>query len=93
MGYKERVVTTNGYSRLQTEATDGINMAIDLVAEKIIAGEEPRTLIPFCSVDRVIKTTTMEDREDKNPYGCTAQGGGGDAVVDSAEVCLNCVGQ
>ena len=92
MSYKERVVTTKGYSRLQTEADDGINMVLDLEEKKTIKGNNPNVLIPFRSVDKVVKTTAMEDRADKNPYGCTAQGGGGEGKVDSAEVCVDCVG-
>ena len=90
MSYKERVVTTKGYSRFQTEADDGINMVLDLEEKKTIKGNDPNVLIPFRSVDRVVKTTAMEDRADRNPYGCTAQGGEG--KVDSAEVCVDCVG-
>lgn len=92
MSYKERVVTTKGYSWLQTEADDGINMVLDFERKKTIRGDDPKVLIPFYSVDRVVKTTAMEDRADKNPYGCTAQGGGGEGKVDSAEVCVDCVG-
>lgn len=92
MSYKERTVTTQGYSRLQTEADDGINMVLDLEEKKTIKGDDPKVLIPFRSVDRVVKTTAMEDRADKNPYGCTAQGGGGEGKADSAEVCVDCVG-
>ena len=92
MSYKERVVTTNGYSRLQTEADDGINMVRDLEEHKTIEGNEPKVLIPFHAVDRVVKTTAMENRDDKNPYGCVAQGGG-DSKVDSAITCTDTVGQ
>lgn len=90
MSYKERVVTTEGYSRLQTEADDGINMVRDLEEKKTIKGDDPKVLIPFHAVDRVISTKTMEDRADKNPYGCSAQGGEG--KVDSAKVCTDSVG-
>ena len=92
MSYKERVVTTKGYSRLQTEADDGINMVIDLEEKKTIKGDDLKVFIPFRSVDRVVSTKTMVDRADKNPYGCTAQGGGSEGKVDSAEVCVDCVG-
>lgn len=91
MSYKERVVTTKGYSRLQTEADDGINMVRDLEEHKTIKGDDPIVLIPFHSVDRVVKTIAMEDRADKNPYGCSAKGG--EALVDSAETCIDCVGE
>lgn len=91
MSYKERVVTADGYSRLQTKASDGINMVLDFEEKKTIKGDEPKVLIPFQAVDRVVKTTAMEDRDDKNPYGCTPKGGG-EAKVDSAEVCVDCVG-
>lgn len=95
MSYKERVVTTQGYSRLQTEADDGINMVRDLEEKKTIkSDDEPKVLIPFHAVDRVISTTAMEDRADKNPYGCTAtQGGGRNSKVDSAKACVGNVGE
>lgn len=86
MSYKERVVTSKGYSRLQTEADDGINMVTDLEAKKTIKGEdEPKVLIPYHAVDRVVKTTAMEDRADKNPYYCEPNEGG-DGVC-SSKVC------
>ena len=87
MSYKERVVTTEGYSRLQTEADDGINMVRDLEEKKTIkSDDEPKVLIPFHAVDRVVKTTTMEDKADKNPYYCEPDGGGSDSVC-SAKAC------
>lgn len=92
MSYKERIVTTKGYSRLGTEADDGMNMFRDIEEQKTIKGDEPKVLIPFHAVDRVVKTTAMEDRADKNPYGCTAEGSGGDAKVDSAKTCTDNVG-
>lgn len=91
MSYKERVVTTNGYSRLQTEADDGINMVRDLEERKTIEGGDPKVLIPFHAVDRVVKTTAMEDRTDKNPYGCVAQGGDA-GIVCNAKVCVDSAG-
>lgn len=93
MSYKERVVTTKGYSRLETEADDGINMVRDFEEYKTIKGDDPKVLIPFHAVDRVVVTKTMEDRADKNPYGCTAQGGGSESKVCSAKVCTDCVGE
>ena len=92
MSYKERVVITKGYSRLQTEASDGVNMVFDLEDNKTIKGDEPKVLIPLYSVDRVIKTTVMEERADKNPYGCTAEGGGSNAV-DKAKACEDRTGE
>ena len=86
MSYKERVVTTKGYSRLQTEADDGINMVRDFEEKKTIKGNDPNVLIPFHAVDRVIKTTAMEDRADKNPYNCDADSDGGSGVCGS-KVC------
>ena len=91
MSYKERIVTTKGYSRLGTEADDGMNMFRDMEEHKTIKGDEPKVLIPFHAVDRVVKTSAMEDRTDKNPYGCTA--GGGEAKVDSAQTCTDTVGE
>lgn len=90
MSYKERVVTTKGYSRLGTEADDGMNMFRDIEEQKTIKGDEPKALIPFHAVDRVVKTVAMEERADKNPYGCTAEGGG-EAKVDSATTCTDSV--
>lgn len=91
MSYKERVITTKGYSRLATEADDGVNMVRDLEEKKTIKSEtEPKILIPFHAVDRVVKTVAMEDREDRNPYGCEPSGGGGGASgskVCAMEVC------
>lgn len=84
MSYKERVVTTKGYSRLQNEADDGMNMAVEFENKETIKGEDPLVLIPFHSVDRVVKTTAMEDRADKNPYYCEPDGGDG---VCSSKVC------
>lgn len=85
MSYKERVIETQGYSRGGAEAVDGINMIRDLEEEKTIRSEtEPQVLIPFHAVDRVVKTTSMEDRADKNPYYCEPSGGDG---VCSSKVC------
>lgn len=92
MSYKERVVTTKGYSRLQTEASDGINMMRNFEEKQTIKGDEPKVLVPFHAVDRVVSTKTMADRDDKNPYGCVAEGGG-DSKVDSAITCTDKVGQ
>lgn len=96
MSYKERVVTTKGYSRLQTEADDSVNMVRDLEEEKTIkSDDEPKVMIPFHAVDRVVKTTAMEDRADKNPYGCTAESGGGGSrgsKVCEMQVCDGVVG-
>lgn len=84
MSYKERVVTTIGYSRLQNEASDGINMVIEFENKDTIKGDDPKVLIPFHAVDRVVKTTAMEERADKNPYYCEPDGGDG---VCSSKCC------
>lgn len=73
MSYKQVVIKTKGYSRLQTEASDGITIVFDLDAKKTIRGDDPKVLIPFHSIDRVISTQIAEDRPDRNPYGCSPQ--------------------
>lgn len=90
MSYKERVVTTKGYSRIGTEADDGMNMFRDFEEKKTISGDDPNVLIPFHAVDRAVIIKTMIDREERNPYGCTS--GGGVCVVDKAKTCTNYAG-
>lgn len=90
MSYKERVVTSVGYSRLATEAEDSIGIQRDIEAHNTIKSDDHSVLIPFHAVDRAVITTTTEDRDDKNPYGCTA--GTNVGKVDDAEVCLDYVG-
>lgn len=83
MSYKEREVTSIGYSRLGTEAEDGMLIQRDLEERKVIKGDGG-VHIPFHAVDRAVITTNMVERPDRNPYGCTAEGGG---KVCSAKVC------
>lgn len=90
MSYKERVVTSVGYSRLGTEANDSIGIQRDIESFKTIRSDDHSVLVPFHAVDRAVITTTTEDRDDKNPYGCTAVTNAG--KVDEAEVCLDCIG-
>lgn len=90
MSYKKTVITAKGYSRLQTEADGGATITFDLDARKTIRSEgNPKVLIPFHAIDRVVSTKSAIDQPDRNPYGCTPTRGG---TVGSAEVCTDCVG-
>lgn len=86
MSYKQVVTKTKGYSRLQTEASDGITMVFDLDAKKTIRGDDPKVLIPFHAIDRVISTQIAEDRPDRNPYGCIPQLAAHFVGVDNATI-------
>ena len=90
MSYKERVVESHGFSLGGAHAIDGVNMIRDLEEKKTIKGvdedDNSTILIPFHAVEAVIKQTTMEDREDKNPYYCEPSGGGSEGVC-SSKVC------
>lgn len=86
MSYKERVVTSVGYSRLATEAEDSIGIQRDIEAHKTIRSDDRSVLIPFHAVDRAVITTSTEDRNERNPYGCVAVSGS-DSIVDSAKCC------
>lgn len=88
MSYKERLITSVGYSRLETEAEDGVVLQRDLEEHKTINGDG--VYIPFHAVDRAVITKTMVEREDRNPYGCTP--GGGVCVACEAKVCEGCAG-
>lgn len=94
MSYKERVVTTQGYSRLGTEADDSIGMVRDVESGRTIRSDDRNTIIPFHAVDGVVATTSTEDKDDKNPYYCEAEGGGSGnrGKVGKAKVCVDCVG-
>lgn len=92
MSYKQGVIKTKGYSWLQTEVEDGATMVFDLDARKTIRGDgNPKVLIPFHAIDRVISTKFIEERPDRNPYGCNAQSVVGGKVCD-AVVCTDIVG-
>lgn len=95
MSYKERVVTTQGFSLLGTEADDGIAMVFDLEANKTIRGEYDgsKVLIPFHAVEGVVKTTSSEDRDDRNPYYCGTADNSKGGIVGDAKVCVDCVGE
>lgn len=88
MSYKERLITSIGYSRLGTEAEDGVVLQFDLEEHKTINGGG--VYIPFHAVDRAVITKTMVDRADRNPYGCTA--GGGACVACEGKACEGCAG-
>lgn len=92
MSYKKTVITAKGYSRLQTEADGGATITFDLDARKTIRSEgNPKTLIPFHAIDRVVSTKSAIDQPDRNPYGCNAQSVVGGKVCD-AVVCTDIVG-
>ena len=88
MSYKQRVIETHGYSQGGAHAVDSENMIRDLEAKKTIKGvdedDNSTILIPFHSVEAVIKLTSMVDKDDRNPYYCEPNGG--DAVC-SSKVC------
>lgn len=91
MSYKKGVITTKGYSRLQTEATDGATMVFDLDGRKTIRGDgNPKVLIPYRSIDMVISTKSVIDQPDRNPYGCVPKSSC--CTVCDAIVCTDCVG-
>lgn len=91
MSYKERVVTSIGYSRLGTEAEDGVGIQRDIENGRTVRNEERSVLIPFHAVDRGVITVSTTDKADKNPYGCVAEGGGSNKA-DSAKACVDSVG-
>lgn len=92
MSYKERSVTATGYSRLDTDADDSIGMVRDVESGRMLKSDDHSVLIPFHAVDRVVATTSTEDKEEKNPYYCEAEnGGGGSSEVGRAKVCVDCV--
>lgn len=89
MSYKERVITGEAYSRLDTVAEGDANIQRDLEERKTIHGGT--VLIPFHAVDRAVMTKTMVDREDRNPYGCDASAKGV-MIADKGVSCINCAG-
>lgn len=89
MSYKKVVMTVEGYSRLQAVAKGKAPMCYDFEARKTIRGEDPKVLIPFHSVDKVVSVKTFEDRPDRNPYGCKPQTSG--CTVCNAVVCTDCI--
>ena len=96
---KSIVVTTLGGNTFNAADTADAPIASDALRDfeaygiMHIKGQSNETLIPFHAVDRVVVAKTMEDRADKNPYGCTAQGGGSEGKVCSAQVCKDSVGE
>lgn len=92
MSYKERVVTSVGYSRLATEAEDGVGIQRDVENGRTVKSEDHSVLIPFHAVDRAVITISSTDKADRNPYGCVAEGGG-NSKVDSAQTCEGNVGE
>ena len=92
MSYKKTIITAKGYSRLQTEADGGATITFDLDARKTIRSDgNPKVLIPFHAIDRVVSTKSAIDQPDRNPYGCVPQRGIGGKVCD-AVVCTDTVG-
>lgn len=81
MSYKKEVITAEGYSRLQAIAKGKSPMHYDIEAKKTIRGEDPRVIIPFHSVERVISVRVLEDRPDRNPYGCKPE------ILEGGKVC------
>lgn len=90
MSYKERVVTSVGYSHLGTEANDSVGIQRDIEAHNTVRSDDRSVLIPFHAVDRAVITTSMTDREDRNPYGCEADSNSD--KVDRARCCEANVG-
>lgn len=93
MSYKERVVTSVGYSHLGTQAEDSVGIKRDIETHNTVRSDDRSVLIPFHAVDRAVITTTITDRDDRNPYGCVAENSkSGSSKVDTAQCCEDSVG-